>query len=319
MRDCRQTITLVKTTINNPSVITINRCYKTFPKGWFIVVSTTLVNILFSRFLVFQMSHNPGVHVLQTLSVELDLAGETWGWALRTCLGKPFRPCTENSKSTIFEGSFEVKLPTIWTDGKNRGGKSQRGEAKKWEEQRREIVRRKKMQVREKVRKSRFTVFFQWFAAQEGRKVGSLKRRVWSHLARWEIKNCTSLWPEAHFQAKMHKTPHSDDFWKFRRRKSAHHCVWREAHFQVKMHKAHHSRTTFGSGDVEKAHAVVARSTFPSQNGKSTTCSDHFWKWRCRQSARRCGPKHIWKWNVSKNRGFEPFLTLRCRKSHWLT
>ena len=31
----------------------------------------------------------------------------------------------------IIEGSLEVKLPTIWTDGKNRGGKSQGGEEKK--------------------------------------------------------------------------------------------------------------------------------------------------------------------------------------------
>ena len=31
----------------------------------------------------------------------------------------------------------------------------------------------------------------------------------------------------------------------------------------------------------EKLHAVVARSTFPSQNVQNTTCSDHFWKLRC--------------------------------------
>ena len=36
---------------------------------------------------------------------------------------------------------------------------------------RRERVRRKKMQMREKVGKSRNTVFFQWFVAPEGRKV----------------------------------------------------------------------------------------------------------------------------------------------------
>ena len=45
----------------------------------------------------------------------------------------------------------------------------------------------------------------------------------------------------------------------------------------------------------EQLHAVVARSTFRSQNVKSTTCSDHFWKLRCRKSARRCGGKHISK------------------------
>ena len=41
----------------------------------------------------------------------------------------------------------------------------------------------------------------------------------------------------------------------------------------------------------EKLHAVVARSTFPSQNVQSTPLSDHFWKLRCRTSARRCGAK----------------------------
>ena len=45
----------------------------------------------------------------------------------------------------------------------------------------------------------------------------------------------------------------------------------------------------------EKLHAVVAQSTFPSQNGQNTSASDHFWKLRCRKSARRCGAKHILK------------------------
>ena len=131
------------------------------------------------------------------------------------------------------------------------------------EKSRRERVRRKKMEMREKVGKSRYTVFFQWFVAPGGRKVGSLKRRVRSHLGRGEMKSCTPL--------------------------------WREAHLEVKMYKTHHSRTTFGSWDVEKVHAVVARSTFASQNAQNTSASDHFWKLRCRKSARRCGAKHISK------------------------
>ena len=64
------------------------------------------------------------------------------------------------------------------------------------------------MQMREKVGKSRSTVSFQWFVAPEGRKVGSLKRRVRSQLARWEMKKCTPLWREAHFEVKMYKTHH---------------------------------------------------------------------------------------------------------------
>ena len=39
-------------------------------------------------------------------------------------------------------------------------------------------------------------VFFHCFVAPEGRKVGSLKQRVRSHPARWEMNNCTPLWRE---------------------------------------------------------------------------------------------------------------------------
>ena len=146
----------------------------------------------------------------------------------------------------------------------SRGGKSQRREEQKREDQRRERVRRKKMQVREKVAKSRNTVFCQWFVAPEGRKVGSLKRRVRSHVARWGMKNCTPLWREAHFQVKMHKTPQLRSAFGVEMSKK---CMplWREAKFEVKRVKRR-SRTTFGSWDVEKVHAVVARSTCPSQN-----------------------------------------------------
>ena len=35
--------------------------------------------------------------------------------------------------------------------------------------------------------------------------------------------------------------------------------MWPEAHFEVKMYKTSHARTTFGSWDVEKVHAVVAQ------------------------------------------------------------
>ena len=55
---------------------------------------------------------------------------------------------------------------------------------------------------------------------------------------------------------------------------------------------------TSGQMTREKLHAVVARSTFPSQNVQNTSCSDHVSKLRCRKSARRCGAKHISKSKV---------------------
>ena len=147
----------------------------------------------------------------------------------------------------------------------------------------------------------------------------------------------------------VQNTPFSDHFWKLRCRKSARRCgakhiskskctkhtsfgpllevemskkctpLWREARFQVIMHKTHQVRTTFGSCDVEKAHAVVARSTCPSQNVQNTPFSDHFWKLRCRKSARRCGAKRIFKSKVLKTDGLRPLLEVpmskKCRKS----
>jgi len=53
----------------------------------------------------------------------------------------------------------------------------------------------------------------------------------------------------------------------------------------------------------EKGQAVVARSAFASEKAKSTSGSRHFWKLRCRKSARRCGAKHISKSKVQKAEG----------------
>ena len=83
------------------------------------------------------------------------------------------------------EGSLKVKLPTIWADEK-----AEVGRVKKKEEERRSKKRKSQKKEDagarkgEKVNKSQNALFFQWFVAPEGRKVGSLKRRVRSHLGR---------------------------------------------------------------------------------------------------------------------------------------
>ena len=48
------------------------------------------------------------------------------------------------------------------------------------------------------------------------------------------------------------------------------------------MLKTPRVRTTFGGSNVEKVHAVVARSTFRCQTVKNTKGSDHFWRFRFR-------------------------------------
>ena len=80
------------------------------------------------------------------------------------------------------------------------------------------------------------------------------------------LKNCTLRWREAYFQVKMlKKTEGLRPLFKVQMLKN---CtpLWREVHFEVKMYKTCQVRTTFWSSDVEKLHAAVARSTFPSQN-----------------------------------------------------
>jgi len=72
--------------------------------------------------------------------------------------------------------------------------------------------------------------------------------------------------------------------------------LWREAHFEVKMYKTHHVRTTFGSSDVEKVHAVVARSTVRSQKCKKLTGMEHFLDVQmfCVAGAGDCAPCQKW-------------------------
>ena len=64
----------------------------------------------------------------------------------------------------------------------------------------------------------------------------------------------------------------------------------------------------------EKLHAVVARSTFRSQNVQSTPAPDHFWQLRCRKSARRCGAKHILKSKCTKHTRSGPLLEVEMSK-----
>ena len=102
--------------------------------------------------------------------------------------------------------------------------------------------------------------------------------------------------------------------------------LWCEA----KMVRAHHIRNTFGSCDVEKVHAVVARrhfevksvnicrvrSTFGScdvEKNARRCGAKHIslWKLRCGKSAHHCGAKHISKSKVLKTDSLGPLLEVK--------
>ena len=206
------------------------------------------------------------------------------------------------------------------------------------------------MQMREKVGKSRNTVFFQWFVAPEGRKVGLLKRRV--RLARWEMKNCTPLWREAHFQVKMYKTHHGRTALEVAMSEK---CtpLWREAHFHVKMKKkqgfgpvlevqmskserrcgAEHismSKCTKMVGpllDVEMSKICTPlwrEAHFHIKMFKKTRGSDHFWRFRCRKvhtvvARSTFRSQHVKNTRVRTTFGGSDIASLRFTRLHYIT
>ena len=120
--------------------------------------------------------------------------------------------------SRLFEGSLEVKLPTIWTDEKQRW--SRRIEKRRAEERRSE---KRKSQKKEDA------------GARKGRKV---------------VKHC--VFP----------------------------MICGSGGSKSRLAKAAGAQPA-GQMRDEKLHAVVARSTFTSQNVENISCSEHFRKLRC--------------------------------------
>ena len=160
------------------------------------------------------------------------------------------------------------------------------------------------MQMREKVGKSRNTVF-PMVCGSGGSKSRLAKAAGAEPSGQTRDEKLHAVVARSTFLSQnVQNTPWSDHFWKLRCQKSARRygtehiskskctkhtmvgpllevamskkCtpLWREAHFEVKMDKTHHARTTFASWDVEKVHGVVARSTFRSEHVQNTRGSD---------------------------------------------
>ena len=96
------------------------------------------------------------------------------------------------------------------------------------------------------------------------------------------MKNCMPLWREHIWKSKCTKHNIVGPLLEVEMSKK---CtpLWREAHFQVKMYK-------------------------------NTSALDHFWKLRCRKSARRCGAKHISKSKCTKRLSPGPLLEVEMSK-----
>ena len=163
--------------------------------------------------------------------------------------------------------------------------------------QRREEKRRR----RRKGKKAAKHCFLQWFVAPEGRKVGSLKRRVRSQLARWVMKIARRCGAKHISKSKCTKHLSVGPLLEVAMSKK---CtpLRREAHFEVKMYKAPQRRTTFWSWDVEKVHAVVARRHFEVKMLKAPGVRTTFGRSDVVSRGRRKGLCTLSK--VSKTTGF---------------
>ena len=168
---------------------------------------------------------------------------------------------------------------------KSRDGKSQRREEKR---RRKKIKKRKSPKKDPGARKGRRVAkhcAFPRFVSPEGRKVGSLKRRVRAGQMRDEKLHAVVA--RGTFQSqKCQKLTGSEHNWKLRCRKSA------------RRHGVKH----ISKSKCQKLTGAAQR-TFQSQKCQKLTGSEHNWKLRCRKSACRCGAKQIAKSKVQKAEG----------------
>ena len=199
----------------------------------------------------------------------------------------------------MFEGSLEVKLPTIWTDGKAEVGRVR--EEEKRSEKKEDAGARKG-------RKVAIHCVFPMICGSGGSKSRLAKAAGAEPAGQMRDKKLHAVVARSTFRGQnVQNTPTANHFWKLR-------CQKKSAPlFQVKMHKTHQLRTTFGSWEVEKVHAVMARSTFPSQNVENTRGSEHFCKLWCRK-VYAVARSTFRSQNAQNTTASDQFWKLRCRK-----
>ena len=118
-------------------------------------------------------------------------------------------------------------------------------------------------------------------------------------------------------RSEKRKSPKKEDADARKGRKVAKHCVfpmiWGSGGSKSRLAKAAGAEPA-GQMRDEKLHAVVARSTFRSQNVQNTSAPDHFWELRCWKSARRSGAKHISKSKCTRHLSVGPLLEVETLK-----
>ena len=209
----------------------------------------------------------------------------------------------------FIEGSLEVKLPTIWTDEKQRRG---RGREKRRVEERRWWKRKSQKKGDADARKGRKVAkncVFPMICGSGGSK-SRLAKAAGAEPSVMRDEKVHAVVARSTFPSqKVKNTPVPDYFWKLRFGKV--HAVVAQSTFPSQNVQSTPVSDYFWKLRFGKVHAVVARTTFPSQNVQNTPFLDHFWKLRCRKSARRCSAKHISKSKCTNHRMFAPLLEVQ--------
>ena len=175
------------------------------PVWWTHVCMTGSLNLMYCTVI-----HSTSLEAItmQTALFAAHFGSDSMGWSPNSKVVCCIYNYIHLNICVFIEGNLEVKLPTY---GRMQQQRWEQSEKRKRKSQKRERVREKTVSKKKRnAQKGRnvakhYAMFFVCFRAREGRKVGSLKQRVRSHLVGWEIKNCTPPWREAHCQVKRVK------------------------------------------------------------------------------------------------------------------
>ena len=104
----------------------------------------------------------------------------------------------------------------------------------------------------------------------------------------------------------VQNTPFSDHFWQLRCRNSARRCGAK--HISKSKCTRHTSVGPLLAVEMSKKCTLLWREAHFEVKFRDP---DHFWKFSYRNSARRCGAKHISKSKCLKHQGFRPLLEVQ--------
>ena len=213
---------------------------------------------------------------------------DTW----KICLARKVASSRALINLHVFEGSLEVKLPTVWIDKKKRWEESEKRRAEERSSEKRKNQKREDAGAWKGGKVATHCVF-PMIRGSGGSKSRLAKAAGAEPCGQMRNEKLHAVVARSTFASETaQNTSRSDHVWKLNCQKSARCCgakhickwksskhsafwallevdmskkctpLWHKAHLQVKPLKTPHIRSTSGSWYVEKAYAVVAWSTF---------------------------------------------------------